>query len=69
MKKLEIRKFTPEGSNLFASLIQNKPLNIIEEVNNLVVSESHTIRLDKAIEIVQVFINFFTHEAMYNSMI
>jgi|LauGreSuBDMM15SN_2_FD.fasta_scaffold57010_1 hypothetical protein len=51
MKKLEIRKFTPEGSNLFASLIQNKPLNIIEEVNNLVVSESNTIRLDKAIEI------------------
>ena len=51
MKKLEIRKFTPDGSNIFASLIQNKPLNIIEEVNNLVVSESNTIRLDVAIEI------------------
>ena len=33
MKKLEIRKFTSEGSEIFANLIQNKPINIIEEVN------------------------------------
>jgi len=51
MKKLEIRKFTSEGSEIFANLIQNKPINIIEEVNKLVISESITVRLDKNIEI------------------
>ena len=51
MKKLEIRKFTSEGSEIFANLIQNKPINIIEEVNKLVISESYTVRLDKDIEI------------------
>lgn len=51
MKKLEIRKFTSEGSEIFANLIRNKPINIIEEVNKLVISESYTVRLDKDIEI------------------
>ena len=45
MKKLEIRKFTSEGSEIFANLIQNKPINIIEEVNKLVISESYTVRI------------------------
>ena len=39
MKKLEIRKFTSEGSEIFANLIQNKPINIIEEVNKLVITD------------------------------